>query len=259
MNLYKKLIIASFFALASAASAATLTITSPAAAAGSYLAGTANFGEPLTPQIAAGIAVPITGAAGWNACSPTTPQQALEAANKIVAVDDGGCDAVTKARAVQALGGVAVVIMDTTGSSTPPSVIGVAPDVTIGVATVTTATRDVLLTNGSKRTRTRDWGGTGSLSDDLGFRLMRVSAAPAYAAHQIVFYDPTGQQGTATPPGTLRDRATIQAVDSSTFPATYTITVMHPRPGGAGFVIQKPDLVGVAESSLYLGSGSTHD
>jgi hypothetical protein len=119
-----------------------LRVTAPAAAAGTYSVGTADFGSPLTASSVTGTLVAAldpsdpNGASTTDACSPLTNASAV--AGNIALVDRGSCNFTTKAENVQAAGAIGLVIANNV-SGPAPGLGGSDPAVTIPVVSVSQA------------------------------------------------------------------------------------------------------------------------
>ena len=118
-----------------------LTVSAPAAIAGTYEVGTASFGAPLS---AAGVsgqivqALDAADAAGpttFDACSPLTNAAAV--AGRIALVDRGTCGFVVKAANVQAAGAIAMVVADNAPGAPPAGLGGADPAILIPAVRVT--------------------------------------------------------------------------------------------------------------------------
>ena len=77
-----------------------------------------------------------------EACSPLI--NGAQIAGNIALIDRGTCTFVSKALNAQDAGAIAVIIVDNSGASTPPSLGGTDPSVVIPVVSVTTADGDLL-------------------------------------------------------------------------------------------------------------------
>jgi len=105
-----------------------LKINSPAAIAGNYQIGTADFGPALS---AAGLTGNVVQTSPTDGCSAI----GTSLSNKIALIDRGTCTFITKARNAQNAGAIGVVIVDNVSSTTPPG-LGGGPDNTIIIPTV---------------------------------------------------------------------------------------------------------------------------
>lgn len=109
-----------------------LRITAPSQIAANYQIGTATFG----PLLAAGI-IPaqVVQSIPNDGCSIISNSLT----GKIALIDRGTCSFVTKTKNAQNAGAVGVIIVDDSGSSTPPSMSGSDSTITIPTVSVTTA------------------------------------------------------------------------------------------------------------------------
>jgi len=112
-----------------------LNLLAPAAVAGIYQVGTAQFGAPLaapgvTGQIVAATdAATADGPSTTDACTAITNAAAV--AGRIALVDRGTCGFVVKAKNVQNAGAIAVLIANNVAGGPPAGIAGVDPTVTI--------------------------------------------------------------------------------------------------------------------------------
>jgi hypothetical protein len=125
-----------------------LSISAPAAVAGTYAVGTATFGGSVT---IAGLAGNIVAAADdANETGPTTTDgcstftNAAVVIGRMALVDRGTCRFVVKAKNAQDAGAIALVIVDNSVAASPPTMGGDDSSITIPVVSVTKATGDAL-------------------------------------------------------------------------------------------------------------------
>lgn len=120
-----------------------LTVTEPAALAGDFAVGTADFGAALTiagvsgDLIAAADAENADGPAATDACS--TLDNAADVAGKVALVDRGTCLFVDKARNVQAAGAIGMVVANNVADTSTLGMAGDDTTITIPIASVTQA------------------------------------------------------------------------------------------------------------------------
>ena len=105
-----------------------LRVNSPAAIAGNYQVGTADFGPTLSPS---GTTSNVMQAIPNDACSAI----GNSLTGRIALIDRGNCTFVTKTRNAQNAGAVGVIIVDNVSNTTPPQ-MGGGPDNTITIPTV---------------------------------------------------------------------------------------------------------------------------
>lgn len=96
--------------LMNAGAPAEVVVTAPAAIAGTYVAGTANFGPMLDPTGIAGVLALADD--GTDTTSDACEPLANDLSGRIALVDRGSCYFVTKVRNAQAAGAIAVVVAD---------------------------------------------------------------------------------------------------------------------------------------------------
>ena len=117
-----------------------LTITAPAAIAGTYRAGTAGFGPDVSsPIVTASVVLANDGVADpstSNACTPLVNA----VAGMIVLIDRGDCTFTAKALTAQNAGAVGVIIADSSPGLTALELGGTEPAVTIPTVGVTQST-----------------------------------------------------------------------------------------------------------------------
>lgn len=121
----------------------TLRVTTPAAVAGDYAVGLADFGPAIGDAGLAGTLVAALDAADaagpttFDACTAITNPSSI--AGKIALVDRGMCTFVTKTLNAQAAGAIGVFIADNVDGSPPPGLGGDDPTVTIPAVRITKA------------------------------------------------------------------------------------------------------------------------
>lgn len=121
----------------------TLRATAPAAVAGNYAIGLADFGPAVSEAGLSGTLVAAldpadpAGPTTFDACSAITNPSAL--AGKIALVDRGMCTFVIKTLNAQAAGAIAVVVADNVDGSPPGGLGGSDPTITIPAVRVTKA------------------------------------------------------------------------------------------------------------------------
>ncbi|HZM14854.1 MAG TPA: PA domain-containing protein [Candidatus Krumholzibacteria bacterium] len=115
-----------------------IVVNAPVSIAGTYFAGVASFGSPLTQGGLTGDVVLVadnTGVSSTDACEPV--QNVV--AGKIALIDRGNCTFTVKALNAQNAGAIGVIVADNVVASAPPSMGGSDPSVTIKVASLTQA------------------------------------------------------------------------------------------------------------------------
>jgi hypothetical protein len=120
-----------------------MTLLAPAALAGVYQVGTAQFGAPLAAPGVTGSVVVAQDAADAAGPSPTDGCSAITnaaaVAGKIALMDRGTCGFVVKAKNAQDAGAIAVIIGDNVAGGPPAGMAGVDPTVTIPAVRITLA------------------------------------------------------------------------------------------------------------------------
>ena len=120
-----------------------LRVTAPAAVAGNYAIGLADFGPVLTEAGLSGTLVAAldpadaAGPTTFDACSPITNPSSI--AGKIALVDRGMCTFVIKTLNAQAAGAIGVVVADNVDGSPPAGLGGSDPTITIPAVRITKA------------------------------------------------------------------------------------------------------------------------
>lgn len=119
----------------------TFTVNTPAEIAGSYTAFGATFGPAITVPITSDIVLVDDGTApATDACDPIINGNAID--GKIVVIDRGTCTFVSKVQAAEAVGALAVIVINNTGAA-PFAMPGAGP-VTIPSVMISKADGDLL-------------------------------------------------------------------------------------------------------------------
>jgi hypothetical protein len=114
-----------------------LRVNSPAAIAGNYQVGTADFGPALS---AAGVTGNVAQSSPVDGCSAF----GSSLTGKIALVDRGNCTFVTKTKNAQNAGAIGVIIVDNVSSSTPPGMTGSDSTITIPTVSITQASGNTI-------------------------------------------------------------------------------------------------------------------
>jgi hypothetical protein len=173
-----------------AAGTPQLAVSSPPAAAGTYLVGTAAFGPAVSsPGVTAEVMPVVDQAAGTGlACNPgLSALNAAGVSGKIALVDRGTCTFVEKAKNVQNAGAVAVLVADNAAGSPPAGLGGTDPTITIPAVRITQA--DGVTLKATIATRSRLHSG---MSANLGINL--ALRAGADASNRMLLYTPNPYQ-----------------------------------------------------------------
>jgi hypothetical protein len=112
-------------------------VNSPAAIAGNYQVGTADFGPALS---AAGVTGNVAQSSPVDGCSAF----GSSLTGKIALVDRGNCTFVTKTKNAQNAGAIGVIIVDNVSSSTPPGMTGSDSTITIPTVSITQASGNTI-------------------------------------------------------------------------------------------------------------------
>ena len=108
---------------------ARLLVTAPAAAAGTYPVGTADFGPPLTAQNVDGQVVASLSGSATDGCNAITSN----VSGKIALIDRGNCNFTVKVKNAQNAGAIAAIIVDNVAQG----VVGMSgTDTTIAIPSV---------------------------------------------------------------------------------------------------------------------------
>src|ERR1700687_2496468 len=128
-----------------------VTVNTPAAIAGNYLAAGATFGPALTPGGITGNVVIATDAANPSGPSTTDGCTALTnaaaVAGNIALIDRGTCGFIVKVKNAQNAGAIAVIIADNAPGTPPAGLGGTDPTITIPSVRVTLADGNKLKAN----------------------------------------------------------------------------------------------------------------
>ncbi|MHB8078056.1 MAG: PA domain-containing protein [Candidatus Krumholzibacteriia bacterium] len=116
-----------------------LTVSSPAAIAGTYRVGTAGFGAALSNPGVTGAVVEANDGVGTTSDACTALVNGAAVAGNIALIDRGTCTFTAKALIAQNAGAIGVIIVNNSASSTPPSLGGSDPTIVIPVVSVTQA------------------------------------------------------------------------------------------------------------------------
>ena len=166
-----------------------LAITAPSTVAGTYVVGTASFGNPLNAAGVAGAIGQVVDQTGNIGLACTTLSAANKAAvqGKIALVDRGTCGFVVKAAVVQAAGAIGMIVADNAPGA-PAGMSGTDPTVTIPSVRISQA--DGVKLKGALATRTRN-------SSPLAGKLdtnVALGIAGADTAGHVLMYTPNPYQ-----------------------------------------------------------------
>ena len=114
-----------------------LRVNSPAAIAGNYPVGTADFGPALS---AMGITASVAQSSPADGCSAF----GNSLTGKIALIDRGNCTFVSKTKNAQNAGAAGVIIVDNVSSSTPPGMSGADNTITIPTVSITQASGNTI-------------------------------------------------------------------------------------------------------------------
>ena len=179
-----------------------LVVTGPAAgpAAGSYLVGTASFGNPLSGMAVTGQIMPVVDQPNGTglACDPLSPANARAVAGNIALVSRGVCGFVVKVKNAQNAGAIAVLVADNAPGAPPPGLGGSDPTIVIPAVRITQADGLTIRAALGKRSRTAS-GVIGSLglagsqyqgADALG-RMQMFAPNPLQPGSSVSHFDTT--------------------------------------------------------------------
>lgn len=109
-----------------------LEVVAPSEIAGTYLAGAASFGQPLSAPGLTRQAMPVIEGGNLGlACTPLDADNARAVKQRIAVVLRGTCTFVVKAANLQAAGAVGMVVIDNVVAVPPPDLGGTDPNVKI--------------------------------------------------------------------------------------------------------------------------------
>ena len=114
-----------------------LRVNSPAAIAGNYQVGTADFGPPVSPAGTTGNVAQSSPVDGCSAFSSSLT-------GKIALIDRGTCTFVSKTKNAQNAGAIGVIIVDNVSNSTPPDMTGADSTITIPTISITQASGNTI-------------------------------------------------------------------------------------------------------------------
>ena len=145
-----------------------LVVTAPSNVAGTYLVGTAAFGEPLLASPLVGELMPVVDQANGTglACTPLSPLNALAVSGKVALVDRGSCSFTVKVKNAQNAGAQAVIVVDNVAGSPPPSLGGTDNTISIPSVRITLADGNTLKNQLRFRSRTHSGVVVNLLTDD---------------------------------------------------------------------------------------------
>jgi hypothetical protein len=160
-----------------------LRVNSPAAIAGNYQVGTADFGPALS---AAG----ITGIVGQS--NPVDGCSAFGSSltGKIALIDRGSCTFVTKTKNAQNAGAIGVIIADNVSSSTPPGMSGSDSTITIPTVSITLASGNTIKAQLSNNVNATLFADPSSVAGvDSSARPMMYAPNPVEAGSSVSHWD----------------------------------------------------------------------
>ena len=114
-----------------------LRVNSPAAIAGNYQVGTADFGPAVS---AAGTTGNVAQSSPVDGCSAFSNSLA----GKVALIDRGNCTFVSKTKNAQNAGAIGVIIADNVSNSTPPGMTGSDSTITIPTVSITQASGNTI-------------------------------------------------------------------------------------------------------------------
>jgi hypothetical protein len=117
-----------------------LWVLAPSSIAGTYLAGAASFGQPLSSPGLTRQAMPVVdGGYLGLACTPLDANNVRAVAQRIAVVLRGTCPFVMKAANVQAAGAVGLIVIDNVAGTPPSDLGGTDPTIQIPAVRMTLA------------------------------------------------------------------------------------------------------------------------
>ena len=167
-----------------------LVVTAPSNVAGTYLVGTAAFGEPLLASPLVGELMPVVDQPTGKglACNPLSPLNALAVNGKVALVDRGTCGFVVKVKNAQNAGALAVIVVDNVAGSPPPGLGGADNTISIPSVRITLADGNTLKSQLRFRSRAHSGVFVNLLTDD-------TVKAGADALGRALLYTPNPFQG----------------------------------------------------------------
>ena len=166
-----------------------LVVTAPANVAGTYLVGTASFGEPLTSALVGELMPVVDQANGTGlACNPLSAANMAAVAGRMALVDRGTCGFTVKVKNVQNAGALAAIVVDNVAGSPPPGLGGTDNSISIPSVRITLADGNTLKNQLRFRSRTH----SGLFVSLLADYAVRAGADPLGRA---LLYTPNPFQG----------------------------------------------------------------
>jgi len=164
-----------------------LRVNTPAAAAGNYEVGEADFGPPLNQTGVTGNVVLANDGVGVtsNACEPIINV----VSGKIVIIDRGGCTFVTKVKNAQNAGAIGVVVADSVAGCPPAGMGGSDPTITIPSVRVTQADGTKLKANITGMNVTMSIDPTIHAGTGAGGRVLMYAANPFQSGSNVSHWD----------------------------------------------------------------------
>lgn len=142
-----------------------VVVSGPAAgaASGTYPAGTAAFGNPLTTPGIVGDIMPLsTAASGADGCIAFSAVDKLAVTGNIALISRGTCGFAVKVKNAQNAGAIGVIIANNAAGVAPPGLGGADPTITIPTGSITLEAATKVRAALTKRSRTKS-GVSGTL------------------------------------------------------------------------------------------------
>ena len=181
-------------------------VNTPASIAGTYEAGQASFGAPLTlGGLSGDVVLADDGAAPTSdACSPLV--NAAQMAGRIAFIDRGTCTFTSKAQQAQAAGAVAVIIANNVGGPLAPG--GSDPSITIPVVGISQADGNTIRTQlGSGVNSTLRLDNSQRAGADPQGRVLLYAPNPLQSGSSVSHWDVTAFPNLLMEPSLGRDIA----------------------------------------------------
>jgi uncharacterized repeat protein (TIGR01451 family) len=246
----------------------SLEVLSPESVAGRYLAGSAEFGRPISEGPFAGKLVlakddgNTEGPSTTDGCTMILNQS--EVAGNLAVVDRGTCTFVVKAKNVQAAGAVGMVVVDNQSSGPPINMGGTDPSITISAISITDSDGTKLKIAIPDGVQAEIRGGPGMAGADDEGRVLLYAPSPFEPGSSTSHWDRSATPNLLMEPSINDDL--IHALDLTTphfrdigwfAEAGVAVTMTSAGVGSQGPFVAGDTIRYEAEISQFSGSAAT--
>ena len=169
-----------------------MTVNSPMTIPSPIALGLANFGPSVTASGITGDVILVDDGTGTTSDACEAIINGAQVAGKIALIDRGICTFVSKALAAQAVGAIAVVIVDNAVAASPPGLGGTDPTVTIPVVSITLANGNAIKAElGSGVNVTLHLDPADLAGADMSNRVQLYAPNPVQGGSSIAHWDAT--------------------------------------------------------------------